>query len=61
MNLEPSRLICPNEASFNANMNPYMRLMANYVFVQTNDNALGIRNGISEQPEIFEMRAQVEF
>lgn len=40
-------------------LNSYIRLMANYVFVQTDNNTLGIRGG-SEQPEIVELRAQVE-
>ena len=40
--------------------NSYIRLMANYVFVQTDNNALGINNSGSQQPEIFEIRAQVE-
>ena len=42
-------------------LNSYIRLMANYVFVQTDNSALGIRDGGSEQPEIFALRAQVEF
>jgi phosphate-selective porin OprO/OprP len=42
-------------------LNPYIRLMANYIFVQTDNNALGIKGGGREQPEIFELRAQVEF
>ena len=60
LNLNDHRITGGRESNItlgvNWYLNSYFRLMGNYVFVETDRNAL---NGI-EQPEIFELRAQLE-
>jgi len=60
LNLNDKRITGGRESNItlgvNWYLNSFVRLMGNYVFIETDQNAL---NGI-EQPEIFEIRAQVE-
>jgi phosphate-selective porin OprO/OprP len=45
----------------NLYLNSYARVMANYVFIQTETPASGRRQARSEEPSLFQTRVQIEF